>query len=117
MKKYFFIIFLFSLILNLHGQQESGTAQDENIFQKSENSQQINTPDFQTEDGPNGPPVDDEIPIDGYLPILIAAGIFIIFSMKKKNILAKSDFKNQIFLFLLPCRIKNFLLLMKLNKN
>jgi regulatory protein len=26
----------------------------------------------------------------------------------KKNILAKSDFKNQIFLFLLPCRIKNF---------
>ena len=73
-----------SLILNLHGQQESGTAQDENIFQKSENSQHINTPDFQTEDGPNGPPLDDEIPIDGYLPILIAAGIFIIFSMKKK---------------------------------
>lgn len=85
MKKYFFIIFLFSLILNLHGQQESGTAQDENIFQKSENSQQINTPDFQTDDGPNGPPVDDEIPIDGYLPILIAAGIFIIFSMKNKK--------------------------------
>ena len=87
MKKYFFIIFLFFLILNLHGQQESGTAQDENIFQKSENSQQINTPDFQTEDGPNGPPLDDEIPIpiDGYLPILIAAGIFIIFSMKKKK--------------------------------
>ena len=85
MKKYFFIIFLFSLILNLHGQQESGTAQDENIFQKSENSQQINTPDFQTEDGPNGPPLDDEIPIDGYLPILIAAGIFIIFSMKNKK--------------------------------
>lgn len=84
MKKYFFIIFLFSLILNLHGQQESGTAQDENIFQKSENSQQINTPDFQTENGPNGPPV-EEIPIDGYLPILIAAGIFIIFSMKNKK--------------------------------
>ena len=108
-----------SLILNLHGQQESGTAQDENIFQKSENSQQINTPDFQTEDGPNGPPLDDEIPIpiDGYLPILIAAGIFIIFSMKKKNILAKSDFKNQIFLFLLPCRIKNFFPFKQLSKN
>ena len=40
---------------------------------------------FQTENGPNGPPLDDEIPIDGYLPILIAAGIFIIFSMKNKK--------------------------------
>ena len=44
-----------------------------------------NVRNFQTENGPNGPPLDDEIPIDGYLPILIAAGIFIIFSMKNKK--------------------------------
>ena len=57
------------------------------LFQQSEeNSTQISSPDNQVENGPNGPPLDNDIPIDDYLPVLaITASAIMVYHYKIKN--------------------------------
>lgn len=92
MKK-FLLIFIILLGFNIFKCQEN-VSHDKNIFQQSEeNTQSQNGPDFQAEGDPNGPPLDNDIPIDNYLPVLVfMASSLIVYNSRRKNTIIKKRY-------------------------
>lgn len=81
------IIVFLVFFLRVLSAQSTDNASENNVFQQSEeNSTQISSPDNQVENGPNGPPLDNDIPIDDYLPVLaITASAIMVYHYKIKN--------------------------------
>ena len=86
------IIVFLVFFLRVVSAQSTDNASENNVFQQSEeNSTQISSPDNQVESGPNGPPLDNDIPIDDYIPILALVGsLLILYSKKKRLVIPKN---------------------------